>query len=116
MERDSLITIASGARSFLKTVWPEWQLESARRHGSALPEILSSSTCGRSSTFVQEVIAEFGFAAEVIHGRFGPSEDRHAWVACGPWLIDSLAELPVLATRHYAVCLSSVPRLSSDKP
>jgi len=93
-DHNSLTTIASSARSFLETIWPDWQLESHRSHGGAAPTIMSYSTCGRSSTFVQKVLDDLGMAAEVRHGWFQAevSEARHAWVAIGSWFVDVTAD------------------------
>jgi len=99
-DRNSLAAIASSARSFLETIWPAWQLENRRKHGSPTPAKMSYSTCGRSSTFVQKVFDELGVVAEVRHGWFrveiseAPTgaDDRHAWVASGPWFIDVTAD------------------------
>ena len=97
---DSLAAIATDARDFLETIWPEWQLESHRKFGVSAPRIMSHSTCGRSSTFVQKVLDEFGVAAEVRHGWFQAEASgdpfnpgtRHAWVSSGSWLIDVTAD------------------------
>jgi len=93
-DRNSLTTIASSTRSFLETIWPDWQLKSHRSHGGAVPAIMSYSTCGRSSTFVQKVLDDLGMAAEVRHGWFQAegSEARHAWVAISSWLVDVTAD------------------------
>jgi len=94
---DSLTAIASNTRDFLETVWPDWQIEKAKRFGTSLPSVMSYSTCARSSTFLQRVMEELGVAAEVRHGWFrtDASEEpapRHSWVASGPWYIDVTAD------------------------
>jgi len=99
-DRSSLTAITSNTRSFLETVWPDWQLEKHRRFGDPMPSIMSYSTCARSSTFIQKVMDEIGVAAEVRHGWFrtekseapwGP-DDRHTWVASGSWFVDVTAD------------------------
>lgn len=100
LERVLLEIIASSVRSFLETVWPDWQMEKSARYGGQVPSIMSYSTCGRSSTFVQMVLDACAISAEVQHGWFdgegyakpSGSEGRHSWVGSGPWIIDVTAD------------------------
>jgi|SRR5579859_79314 len=106
--RDSLTAIASGARDFLETVWPDWQRQMSPEPHETATTTLSYSTCGRSSTFVRKVLDNLGMPAEVRHGWFRSTssepEARHAWVACGPWLVDVTGDQfgadPVIVTSH----------------
>ena len=99
-DHHSLPGIASNARKFLETVWPDWQHERHQRYGCPMPAVMSYSTCASSSTFLQKVLDGFGVISEVRHGWFlvepssSPlsSETRHTWVVSGPWLIDITAD------------------------
>lgn len=94
------MAIAASSRRFLETVWPDWQETRRRQYGGIIPAVMSDSTCGRSSTFLREVVHEAGLTAEVRHGWFhfdGPegtmgSSAQHAWVVSRSWVLDITAD------------------------
>ncbi len=83
--------IAWRVRRFLEEIWPDWH----REYGRAVPAIPSSGTCGRSSLFLQRVLAAEGVACVVQQGEFhapAKAPARHAWVEAGPVLLDVTAD------------------------
>lgn len=100
IQPDFLLSVATSVRAFLEPRWPVWHAAA----GSP-PTIMSSSTCGRSSLFLQRVLQEdHGVEAIWRNGtpRFSPdspelgpfgffggtSWESHAWVEVGQWIID----------------------------
>ena len=96
----------------MELVWPEWQAQTCREFCVPLPQMISTGTCGRSSTFLAAVMNEVGIKAQVEHGWFCKIDPaateadipRHAWVTADSWIIDITADQfgahPVLVTRR----------------
>jgi len=106
---DSLHAIAATVRAFLEPSWRRWQ------PGAEPP---SKNTCGRSSLFLQRVLADRGHKATWTNGipRLGENApelgpfgffsgtrwESHAWVECDGFIVDVTADQfgarPVLVT------------------
>jgi hypothetical protein len=107
---------ARAVRAFLEPVWPEWH----RAWGGDRPDVPSRWTCGRTSLFLQQVLADdTGLEATWASGtpRHGPDQpeigpfgfftgdrwESHAWVEVErTWIVDLTADqfgaAPIIVT------------------
>jgi hypothetical protein len=106
---ESLHAIAASVRAFLEPAWRRWQPG---------VEPASTNTCGRSSLFLQRVLADHGCVAVWANGvprlneggpDLGPFGfftglrwESHAWVECDGFIVDVTADQfgapPVIVT------------------
>lgn len=101
MSREAILAIATDVRAFLEPVWHDWH----SAWGGEPPAIAATNTCGRSSLFLQRVLAEAGFRAEWVSGVPSPDNSSdpvgfhdgqawqsHAWVECEGLILDVTAD------------------------
>ncbi len=108
----ALFLIAAAARHFLEEIWPVWQDHTSHEFNVPVPNVMSSGTCGRSSSFLVRVLDECEIEARVDHGWFrdagsadmSMNKSKHAWVTADSWIIDITADQfgarPVVLTPH----------------